>query len=189
MSHPRVVVEVASGAIVLEVFDQLAPRAAGYFLGLVDSGVHDGTTIYRSTSLGVPGGPRLIQAGPLGAVLAPSGGGRPLSQRPQLLESFETTGDTGLRHRSGTLSLARDLLDTGFALPEFFLCLGDLPQLDEGGREEPDTCGFPAFGAVVEGLDLVAKIAARETAGATPVAMLEGQILTRPVEIRRIVRL
>ncbi len=153
-----------------------------------DSGAYDGSTFYRSATLGVVDGPRLVQAGPLGAVLAPGGGQAVLSEPPRLIESFETTTDSGLRHEAGTLSFARDLLNTGFALPDFFLCLGDFPQLDEGGRTEPDTSGFPAFGAVVEGLHLVAGVAALETAGATPVPMLEGQILTTPVQISRVFR-
>jgi cyclophilin family peptidyl-prolyl cis-trans isomerase len=85
--------------------------------------------------------------------------------------------------KGGTVSLARDLVDTGFALPEIFICLGDFPQLDFGGRAQPDELGFPAFGEVVIGRDIAEKIAESETAGTARIGMLEGQILTRAVAI------
>lgn len=187
----QILLETRLGAITIEVFDTKAPRTAAYFLGLIDRGGYDGTSFYRSTNLGVADGPRLIQGGPLGGILADSIakpanvelGGSAFS-----LEEIETTSRTGLQHRAGTVSLARDLIDTGFALPEIFICLGDFPQLDFGGRSQPDDQGFPAFGEVVDGLDIAAEIADRETTGKTRVEMLEGQILASPVTIARAIR-
>lgn len=100
--------ELEGGEVLLEVFEERAPKAAGYFLRLVDAGAYDGTTIYRSTRLGSANGPRLVQGGPLGSVLAPSPD-RPaeLGARAELLPDFETTNDSGLLHDTGTLSLAR----------------------------------------------------------------------------------
>lgn len=65
-----------------------------------------------------------------------------------MLDQIETTGMTGILHRRGILSLARDLNRTGHALAEFFICLGNFPTLDEGGRNLLDKQGFPAFGQV-----------------------------------------
>jgi len=152
---------------------------------LVDAGAYDGTSFYRSTRLAVPGGPQLVQGGPLSNLFAPASADAGPAERPALLRNIETTTQTGLAHERGTISLARDLLDTGHALPDFFLCLGAFPQLDHGGRTEPDDLGFPAFGEVVDGLDRVAKIAVGETLGPSPIPRLEGEILTRPVAISR----
>ncbi len=95
------------------------------------------------------------------------------------------TDDTGLRHENGTVSFARDLDGTGHVLPELFICLDDYPELDAGGRSEPDECGFPAFGTVVAGHDVVASIGALDTDGVSPFERLRGEILTHPVGILR----
>lgn len=181
----QVVLDTTAGEIALEVLEGLAPQTAAYFLRHVDAGAYDGMSFYRSTTLGVSDGPKLIQGGMLGDVLTTSAPGSGRQGRPELLHDIETTEQTGLTHQRGTVSLARDLFGTGFALPEFFLCLGAFPQLDLGGRTEPDDRGFPAFGEVIRGLDHVEHIARMETRGATPVAHLAGEILTTPVEIRR----
>lgn len=186
MSDHTVVIEIESGEIVLDVFQNRAPQAANYFLGLVARGAYDGSTFYRSTTLGITDGPRLVQAGPLGGVLAPDdSAATSTTKRPELLPSFESTVDSGLAHTSGTLSMARDLLDTGQVIPEFFLCLGPFPQLDAGGRHEPDERGFPAIGRIVRGLNLVEDIASSATGGRTPVPMLDGEILSKQVRIHR----
>ncbi|MFK8023485.1 MAG: peptidylprolyl isomerase, partial [Ilumatobacter sp.] len=135
---------------------------------------------YRSTSLSQPGRQPLIQGGPLAPLF--TGIGSDVAHIA-LLEHVDTTWATGLRHRRGTVSLARDLMSTGHVLPELFICLDDYPELDAGGRTEPDDLGFPAFGRVVAGLDVVEAIAARATDGSSPFERLAGEILTDPVRI------
>jgi peptidyl-prolyl cis-trans isomerase A (cyclophilin A) len=73
-------------------------------------------------------------------------------------------------------------------IPEFFICTGDSPVFDVDGRTEPDTRGFPAFGKVIEGMDLVKKIAARETEGISKEEAVKSQILTEPVPIEKAYR-
>ena len=184
----QVVLETSAGAIVVDVLEEKAPKTAAYFLGFVDRGDYDGATFYRSTRLSVPSGPRLIQGGVLGDALTGTASKSSSGTRVALLEEIETTVQTGLAHQYATVSFARDLLGTGFALPDFFICLGDFSQLDFGGRTEPDDKGFPAFGKVVAAMDVVTRISEGETAGATPIEMLEGQILTRPVTISKAYR-
>ena len=46
----------------------------------------------------------------------------------------------------------------GTATSEFFICIGDQPSLDFGGRRNGDGIGFAAFGKVVKGMDVVRKI-------------------------------
>jgi peptidyl-prolyl cis-trans isomerase A (cyclophilin A) len=90
---------------------------------------------------------------------------------------LERTSKTHLRHRDGTISMARDGPDT--ATSDFFICIGDQPELDYGGRRNPDGQGFAAFGRVMLGMDLVRKIQA---------APAKGQTLTPPVRILAIER-
>jgi peptidyl-prolyl cis-trans isomerase A (cyclophilin A) len=49
-------------------------------------------------------------------------------------------------------------LEPGTADTEFFICIGDQPELDFGGKRNPDGQGFAAFGKVVQGMDIVRKI-------------------------------
>ena len=90
---------------------------------------------------------------------------------------LERTTETGVSHRDGTISMARDGPDT--ATSDFFICIGDQPELDFGGKRNPDGQGFAAFGRVVRGMDVVRQI---QTARA------RGQLLTPPIEIVAIAR-
>ncbi len=84
----------------------------------------------------------------------------------------ETTLMTGIRHRNGTISMARN--EPGTATSEFFICIGKQPELDYGGRRNPDGQGFAAFGKVTRGMKVVRRI---HTSHAP------GQYLEKPVQI------
>lgn len=84
----------------------------------------------------------------------------------------ETTQETGVLHKDGTLSMAR--AEPGTASSEFFICIGDQPELDFGGERNPDGQGFAAFGKVTKGMDIVKKIQNQPD---------EGQMLVNPVHI------
>src|SRR5262249_16023380 len=70
--------------------------------------------------------------------------------------AHETTDKTGILHKDGVISMAR--LQPGSASSEFFICVGGQPELDFGGKRNPDGQGFAAFGKVIEGMDVVRKI-------------------------------
>ena len=80
-------------------------------------------------------------------------------------------------HKDGTISMARDGPDS--AMSDFFICVGDQPELDFGGKRNPDGQGFAAFGRVVKGMDVVKKIQASKA---------DGQTLTPPVKIIKVTR-
>ncbi|HEU5041564.1 MAG TPA: peptidylprolyl isomerase, partial [Gemmatimonadales bacterium] len=71
----------------------------------------------------------------------------------------------------------RDGPDT--ATSDFFICVGDQRELDFGGKRNPDGQGFAAFGRVVLGMGVVAKIHQ---------APADGQRLEPPVRITNVVR-
>ena len=73
--------------------------------------------------------------------------------------------------------MARAAPDT--ATNEFFICVGDQPQLDFGGKRNADGQGFAAFGRVVRGMDVVKKI---------QMAPAEGETLTPMIKIIRVRR-
>ena len=68
----------------------------------------------------------------------------------------ETTKQTGILHKDGTISLARTA--PGTASTEFFIVIGDQPAYDYGGDANSDGQGFAAFGKVIEGMDVVKQI-------------------------------
>ncbi|HUR36217.1 MAG TPA: peptidylprolyl isomerase, partial [Terriglobales bacterium] len=92
--------------------------------------------------------------------------------------ALERTTATGLKHVDGAISMARDGPDT--ATSDFFLCVGPQPELDFGGKRNPDGQGFAAFGRVTKGMDVVRKIQA---------APSKGQKLIPPVRIIKIERI
>lgn len=176
----RLVLHTGVGSIEIDIDDSAAPLTARFVRQLVEAGHFNGSAFYRSTTLGVDGRQPLIQGGPLAPLF--TGSAAPIP-RIDLLDTVESTSRTGLTHRRGTVSLARDLNTTGHVLPELFICLDDYPELDQGGRSKPDEQGFPTFGVVTTGLDVVGAIARRDVGGTSPIELLAGEILTEPVLI------
>lgn len=86
--------------------------------------------------------------------------------------ALERTTLTGLKHKKGTISMARNTPDS--ATSSFFICVEDEPELDFGGKRNPDGQGFAAFGKVVDGMDVVRKIHQSE---------IKGQAIKMPVRI------
>ncbi|MCR9276995.1 MAG: peptidylprolyl isomerase [Pseudomonadaceae bacterium] len=180
--NPQIVIETTAGEIVVELNTDKAPLTSAFFMDLVARDHYRGGAIYRGTQLSIEQGPFLLQGGSALPYLQDASVG---SNAP-MLDHIETTGVTGIRHRRGTLSLARDLNRTGHALTEFFICLGDFPTLDEGGRNLLDEQGFPAFGKVVSALEILDEISTQETKGYTHLPLLEGQMLTTPISVEQI---
>jgi peptidyl-prolyl cis-trans isomerase A (cyclophilin A) len=51
------------------------------------------------------------------------------------------------------------------AQDQFFICVTDQPELDFGGKRNPDGQGFAAFGRVTSGMDVVRAIQTRPADG------------------------
>jgi peptidyl-prolyl cis-trans isomerase A (cyclophilin A) len=151
----RVRVETEFGSFVIQVDPDVAPVSVANFLKYVDEGYLDDALFYRLVSLAnqAPDQPHKIQVVQWGMRL-PDGVPPPF---PTI--RHETTRETGLKHRDGTVSMARAA--PGTAAGEFFICIGEQSELDFGGRRNPDGQGFAAFGQVVEGMDAVRKMHAQ----------------------------
>jgi peptidyl-prolyl cis-trans isomerase A (cyclophilin A) len=166
-SLATVVIETSEGTIEVEVDEANAPVTAANFLKYVDAGHYDGGRFHRTVRLdNQPDNAVKIEV-----VQAGADPRREQDAWPAI--PLERTNKTGIRHRDGTLSMARDGADT--ATSDFFICIGDQPALDFGGARNPDGQGFGAFGRVVRGMDVVRRIQA---------APADHQALTPPVVIR-----
>lgn len=165
-----VIIETEMGAIEVELASGKAPATSANFLRYVDAGLYDDALFHRTVTPGnQPGNAvkiEVIQAGAAPGI------------KPFPAIALERTSVTGLKHLDGTISMARaaapDSADT-----DFFICVGDQPALDFGGKRNPDGQGFAAFGRVTKGMEIVRKIQG---------APAKGQQLTPPVRILRIIR-
>jgi peptidyl-prolyl cis-trans isomerase A (cyclophilin A) len=162
----HMVLETELGEIELALDAVHAPVTTANFLKYVDRGLYDGGVFHRTVTPANQPNNRIrievIQAG-INPARAKEDGAPILLERTSL---------TGIRHVDGAVSMARDGPDT--ATSDFFICIGDQPSLDFGGKRNPDGQGFAAFGRVVRGMDVVRKIQA---------APANGQTLTPPVKI------
>jgi peptidyl-prolyl cis-trans isomerase A (cyclophilin A) len=167
----RVSIQTEKGEIRLELYADKAPATVANFLRYVDGKFYDGGRFHRTVKPGnQPENKVRIEV--IQASINPDRAAdefRPIK--------LERTRDTGLTHMDGTISMARDGPDT--ATSDFFICIGDQPELDFGGKRNPDGQGFSAFGRVVKGMDVVKKIQAAPAAG---------QMLKPPVKIRKVTR-
>jgi len=162
---PRVLIQTSLGTMEVEVDTARAPITSRNFLRYVDQGSYRGGRFHRIVRLdNQPENQVRIEV--------IQGGLDSLRAKDFPPIELERTSHTGLSHRDGTISMARDGPDT--ATSDFFICIGDQPGLDFGGKRNPDGQGFAAFGRVVRGTEVVRQI---------HTARAQGQQLTLPIEI------
>jgi peptidyl-prolyl cis-trans isomerase A (cyclophilin A) len=147
----RVVLETAAGEIEIEVDRARAPITAANFLKYVDAGLFNGGIFHRT----VRPDNQETKVIKIDVIQAQANPAREAEYPPPI--TLERTSVTGILHKDGTVSMARAAdIDSGRA--HFFICIGDQPSLDYGGKRNPDGQGFAAFGRVVRGMDVVRKI-------------------------------
>jgi peptidyl-prolyl cis-trans isomerase A (cyclophilin A) len=165
-TNVRVLIKTDLGDVEVELDAAKAPATVANFLRYVESGFYTSGRFHRTVKPDNQPDNKVkievIQAG-----INPD---KAKQEFPPI--KLERTRDTGLKHLDGTISMARDGPDT--ATSDFFICIGAQPELDFGGRRNPDGQGFAAFGKVVKGMDVVKKIQA---------APADGQTLRPPVKI------
>jgi peptidyl-prolyl cis-trans isomerase A (cyclophilin A) len=167
-----VLMKTAMGDIEVELDRSRAPLTVTNFLHYVQEGLYNDGRFHRAVTLSnQPNNQVKIE------VIQASANPNKTNQFLPAIK-LERTRDTGMKHRDGTISMARDGPDS--ARDEFFICVGDQPELDFGGKRNPDGQGFAAFGKVVKGMDVVRRIHG---------APAKGQNLTPIVRIQRAMRL
>lgn len=146
LSQYRVVMQTSKGNIVIEMFPDKAPNHVRHFLRLASLGVYDKTAFHRIA----PG--FVIQAGDLNTRTEPV----PQAAQQYVVKIKAELND--VKHTAGIVSMARgEEIDS--ALTSFFIVLADQPPLDGT---------YTVFGKVVEGMDVVEKIAAVPTDNERP---------------------
>lgn len=142
------IIKTSLGDITIELYPKKAPITVANFLKYVDAHLYDNTSFFRSVTLNnQPNNEVKIEV---------IQGGEVDSTKVFAAIPLERTSKTGVLHKNGAISMARDTPDS--ATCSFFICINDQPSLDFGGKRNKDGQGFAAFGKVAKGMDVVKKI-------------------------------
>lgn len=138
MENPIITIEMENGELIkAELYPEVAPNTVNNFISLVKKGFYDGLIFHRVIN------GFMIQGG------CPDGNGMG-GPGYQIKGEFSQNGFTNeLRHTEGVLSMAR-AMHPDSAGSQFFIMHKESPHLD--GQ-------YAAFGMVIEGMDVVNKIA------------------------------
>ena len=169
-SNPIVEIKTELGNIKVEIYKDKAPISSENFLKYVDKGLYKNTSFYRTVTMNnQPNNKIKIE------VIQGGLGDNEDKMLPPI--PHEPTNKTGILHKDGVISFARN--QPGSETSEFFICINDQPELDYGGKRNPDGQGFSAFGKVIDGMDVVRKIQSQQ---------YKEQALTPPIKIYNVVR-
>ena len=136
--NPIITFEMENGDIMkAELYPQVAPNTVNNFISLVNKGFYDGLIFHRVVN------GFMIQGGdPEGTGMGGPGYG--------IKGEFAQNGFANdLKHTAGVLSMARSMMPNS-AGSQFFIMHKDAPHLDGA---------YAAFGKIIEGMDVVNKIA------------------------------
>ena len=139
---PMVLISTSLGDIKLELYEDKAPITVANFLSYVEEGFYDSTIFHRVINN------FMIQGGGITA---------DMKQKPTK-DSIKNEADNGLKNERGTIAMARTA-EVNSATSQFFINHRDNAFLDHGARD----FGYAVFGKVVEGIEIVDKIAAVQT--------------------------
>jgi len=135
--------ETSMGDVIIELNEDAAPVTAANFLRYVQERFYDGTIFHRV----IQG--FMIQGGGLLADMQPK----------QTHPSIVNEAGNGLKNVRGSIAMARTN-NPNSATSQFFINHTDNTPLDHVADRNP---GYAVFGSVIEGMDVVDKIAAVKT--------------------------
>ena len=140
--NPVVTIEMENGdKIKAELYPETAPNTVNNFLSLIQDGYYNGLIFHRVIN------GFMIQGG------CPEGSGMGGPGYSIKGEFSENDFENNLKHTEGVLSMARSMMPDS-AGSQFFIMHKTSPHLD--GQ-------YAAFGKVIEGMDVVNKIATANT--------------------------
>lgn len=140
--NSQVLLQTDLGNIRIELYDSIAPITVKNFLTYVDSGFYNGTIFHRI----VPG-------------FVVQGGGYTFDfAEKKTNPNIKNESDNGLNNDYKTIAMARTA-DPDSASSQFYFNLKDNPSLNAHGEAK----GYTVFGRVIDGMDVVEKIAQEPT--------------------------
>ena len=143
--NPVVLMQTNLGRIKLELFAKEAPLSVKNFLDYTAGGFYDGTVFHRVISN------FMIQGGGFTADM----------QQKKTNAPIKNEADNGLKNLRGTIAMARTMI-VDSATAQFFINVKDNGFLNHSDKTMKGY-GYAVFGKVIEGMDVVDKIAAVRT--------------------------
>ena len=143
--NPVVAIDTSLGTIKVELNEEKAPITVKNFLAYVDDKFYDGTVFHRV----IPD--FMIQGG----------GFEPGMKEKQTKEAIKNESYNNLTNDRGTIAMARTPKPDS-ATAQFFINLKNNNFLNKA--QARDGVGYAVFGKVIQGMDVVDKIAEVETA-------------------------
>ncbi len=162
-AEPRVDLKTNFGVITVELYSDRAPQTVANFLQYTRDGFYDGTVFHRV----IPG--FMIQGG----------GFTPDFEQKKTRASVRSEADNGLKNTLGTLAMARTP-DPHSATAQFFINIADNDFLNFRTPTQQGY-GYTVFGKVVNGMDVVERIARVATGNRPP----HQNVPVKPVVIER----
>jgi peptidyl-prolyl cis-trans isomerase B (cyclophilin B) len=156
----KVKLETGVGDIVIELNEKAAPVTVKNFIRYVEEGFYDDTIFHRVI-------PNFMIQG---------GGFKSDMQQKKTHEPIINEAKNGLKNDRGTIAMARTN-DPNSATAQFFINHKNNDFLNYSGPQNP---GYAVFGKVIEGMDVVDKIAAVKTSQKGP----HGDVPVEPVVIK-----
>ena len=142
MANPIVTFEMENGDVMkVELYPEVAPNTVNNFISLVNKGFYDGLIFHRVIN------GFMIQGG------CPNGTGMGGPGYSFAGEFAQNGFDNQLKHEPGVISMAR-AMNPDSAGSQFFIMHKNSPHLDGA---------YAAFGKIIEGMDVVNKIAETDT--------------------------
>ncbi|HZZ81963.1 MAG TPA: peptidylprolyl isomerase [Gemmataceae bacterium] len=145
---PRVVVDTNHGKFVIELYRDKAPMSVQNFLQYVDDQHYDGTIVHRVI-------PSFVIQG---------GGYRPGFVQKNTRDPIKNEAANGLSNERGTIAVAR-MVDPDSGTAQFYINLAHNARLDHG-KTNTNQAGYCVFGKVVEGMEVIDRIAQVATGSA-----------------------
>ncbi len=135
-----ILMETSSGDMLIELYEDKAPKTVANFLAYVDEGFYEDTIFHRVIN------DFMIQ-----------GGGLDMRMNEKATkEPIENEATNGLKNEKGTIAMARTS-EPHSATAQFYINVEDNPELDNTGTDI-ETFGYCVFGKVIEGEETLAKI-------------------------------
>lgn len=143
-SHPIVEFQTNAGTIKVKLDAEKAPRTVRNFLeNYVDRGFYEGTIFHY------------VESG----FIVVGGGYTADGQLKRARLPIENEANNGLKNRRGTIAMSRFPDDPNSATSQFFFNLADNSELDYKNGDGAANAGYCVFGQVIEGLDVLDRIA------------------------------
>ena len=144
-ANPQAEFDTTAGVIRLELYPDAAPKTVANFLDYVKSGHYVGTQFHRV----IDG--FMIQGGGFTTEFYQK------PTKPPIPIKSESSAKAGLKNVPGTIAMARTG-DPNSATSQFFINVNDNARLNFSAAT-PQGYGYTVFGKVIEGMDVVNKIA------------------------------